>query len=310
MANTQHLFEEFNTRISINSTKKSKMAKSKTGLRETIKVYFKEKHPEYVPQFYIQGSYKMKTGIRTKDDICDVDDGVYFMREPDVSPSTLQKWIWDAVEDYTNTKPEHREKCIRNIFVNDYEIDIPVYYKVDGKEYQLATKNKGWRNDDPKAMVDWFLERKDVDGHLLKIVKFLKAWCDFKQNKMPSGLALTILATNAKPKIIYNIREDINLRDTLREIQKTLKINFQCIVPATPNDDLFADYDPLRKDNFMNALDTFIIDADEAIKEVNELNSSKLWKKHLGDRFPEGEDKDDVLLKNPVLLAGAKTSTS
>ena len=35
----------------------------------------------------------MKTGIRTKDDICDLDDGVYFMREPDVSAATLFKGV-------------------------------------------------------------------------------------------------------------------------------------------------------------------------------------------------------------------------
>ena len=51
--------------------------------------------------------------------------------------TTLQNWIWDAVNGYTSISPEHRKKCIRNIFSGDYEIDIPVYYKVTGKEYQL-----------------------------------------------------------------------------------------------------------------------------------------------------------------------------
>jgi len=82
----------------------------------------------------------MKTSIRTKDDICDLDDGVYFFRSPDVSATTLQTWIKNAVDEYTSEKPEHRSKCIRNIFANDYEIDIPVYYKIDDQEYQLAIK--------------------------------------------------------------------------------------------------------------------------------------------------------------------------
>ena len=49
-----------------------------------IKDYFNENHPEYKPTFYIQGSYKMGTTIRTKEDECDLDDGCYFIPKPDV----------------------------------------------------------------------------------------------------------------------------------------------------------------------------------------------------------------------------------
>ncbi|HNE47379.1 MAG TPA: hypothetical protein PLL28_11135 [Chitinophagales bacterium] len=250
----------------------------------------------------------MKTGIRTKDDICDVDDGIYFFRKPDVTPNTLQAWVLQAVTGHTETPPEHREKCIRLIFAGDYELDMPVYYSEDKLSYYLATNTNGWGADDPKEMVDWFVAQKDEAGHLIKIVKYLKAWCDYKRNKMPNGLAMTILAGNAKSKIVYNDRDDINLRDTLKEIQKTLLASFTCIVPATPNDNLFAEYDDTRKKNFLNALDAFLVDADAAIRESNFLNASKLWRKHLGDRFPLGEDKIDPDLSNPALIAGIKSS--
>src|SRR5690606_4204604 len=236
MANCHHLFGEFTAEISLTSNKKTKMTTSKDGLRERIRKYFKEHHPEYVPKFYIQGSYKMKTGFRTKDDICDLDDGVYFFRTPDVSATTLQNWIWDAVNGYTSTIPEHRKKCIRNIFSGDYEIDIPVYFKVNGKEYQLAVKNNGWEDSDPKAFIDWFNDNKDVNGKMIKAIKELKAWCDHKRNKMPSGLAMTILAMNAKEKIVLNDRDDILLTDIIREIKKALAQKFECIVPVTPKD--------------------------------------------------------------------------
>ena len=80
-----------------------------------------------------------------------------------------------------------------------------------------------------------------------KAIKELKAWCDHKRNKMPSGLAMTILAMNAKAKIALNDRDDILLTDILREIKKALAQKFECIVPVTPKDDLFADYDENRK---------------------------------------------------------------
>lgn len=308
MSNCNNLFQTFHQDISLTKSKKDKMKTSKTELRSRIRKYFKENHPEYVPKFYIQGSDKMKSGIRTKDDICDLDDGVYFFREPDVTATTLQTWVKDAVDGYTDTPPEHRKKCIRNIFKNDYEIDLPVYHKVDGKDYQLAIKNTGWENSDPKAMVEWFAGKKDAKGQLVKIVKYLKAWCDNIRNKMPSGLAMTILASNAKDKIVYNDRDDITLTDTLKEMKKALESNFKCVVPAVPNDDLFNSYDESRKNRFLDALNEFVIDADKALRETNQLKASKLWKKHLGDRFPDGEDKNDDQKAFAGIITGAKPS--
>ncbi|MDD2985502.1 CBASS cGAMP synthase [Flavobacterium sp.] len=308
MANCHNLFGEFNTEISLTSNKKTKMTSSKDKLRERIRKYFKENHSEYIPKFYIQGSYKMKTGIRTKDDICDLDDGVYFFRTPDVTATTLQNWIWDAVNGYTTTSPEHRKKCIRTIFSGDYEIDIPVYYKVSGEEYQLAVKNNGWEDSDPKALIDWFNDNKDANGKMIKTIKDLKAWCDYKRNKMPSGLAMTILAMNAKSKIVLNDRDDILLTDILREIKKTLAQKFECVVPVTPKDNLFADYDDTRKTNFLTNLDNFLTDAEAALKEQNHLKASRLWQKHLGTRFPDGEDKNEQSNSNSATTSGAALS--
>lgn len=306
MANCHNLFAEFNKEISVPKTKKDKLKESKNKLRERIRKYFAEHHPEYEPKFYIQGSYKMKTMIDTKDHICDLDDGVYFFRTPDVTGTTLQQWVKDAVDGYTTTPPEHRRKCVRNIFKGDYEIDMPVYYKINNQQYKLAIKNENWRDDDPKAMVEWFIKKKG-DTSLAFIVMYLKAWCDYKRNQMPSGLAMTILAANAKEKIVLCDRDDISLKDILKEIRKALNV-FECRVPVDPKDDLFAEYDKDRKEKFLKALDEFVTDAEAALREDNQLKASKLWRKHLGDRFPLGEDKDEDKSKNSRLIAGIGTS--
>lgn len=311
MANCNKLFKSYEEEISLTSGKRDRLKQSKDGLRKRIRRYFKENHPEYEPKFYIQGSYKMKSTIRTKDDICDVDDGVYFFRKPDVTSTTLQTWVWNAVNGYTDTEPQHRKKCIRSVFTSDYEIDMPVYYKVDNEEYQIAIKNDGWRDDDPKAMIEWFNEKKDKDGVLIALTKYLKAWCDNRRNSMPSGLAMTILASNVKDKIVYDKdRMDITLRDTLKEIKKALDLSFECKVPVTPKDNLFEEYDSQRKQNFLDALKEFIEDADSAIREPNEKKASKLWRKHLGSRFPEGEDQEENKAgNNSRLIAGIGSSS-
>lgn len=301
MANTHELFLQFNEDLRITLSKKKKMMKSRESLRTKIKNYFEENHPNYHPKFYIQGSYKMNTIIRTKDDTCDLDDGVYFESNPDnVSGTTLQGWVKNAVEGTTNDI-RHRKKCITVNYVSDYNIDLPVYLfneHVD-EHPSLAIKNVGWREDDPKEMVEVFKEAKKNKDQLVRIVCYLKAWCDNKGNSMPSGLAMTILAMD---NLNTNPRDDISLKFTLVEIENTLKLNFKCIVPATPNDDIFASYDSRRKNNFLNNLSAFITDAKKAVDESNQLRSSLLWKKHLGDRFPYGENKEEEKIEASTII--------
>lgn len=140
-------------------------------------------------------------------------------------------------------------------------------------------------------MVNWFVNKKDAKGRLVRAVKYLKDWADKQSFKMTSGLALTILASNAKELIVLNERDDITLRDILKEIQKELNKSFKCIVPSIPNDDLLGNY--VNKDKFLNALDKFIEDAESSIRNTNQKEASRLWRKHLGNRFPLGEDKEE-----------------
>ena len=81
----------------------------------------------------------------------------------------------------------------------------------------------------------------------------------------------------------------------LKVNEKALKGNFNCVMPTTPKDDLFDEYDQTRKDNFMNNLADFIADARKAIdEEKNQFRASRLWQKHLGNTyFPDGEDVNE-----------------
>lgn len=140
-------------------------------------------------------------------------------------------------------------------------------------------------------MVEAFQQEKRDNPQLVKIVRYLKAWCDHKRDKMPCGLAMTILAMNNHAP---HDRDDVSLKNTLIEIERILKYRFQCIVPATPHDDIFKAYSEIRKTNFMNNLSAFIADAKKAVDdENNKQTASLLWRKHLGDRFPIGADEDE-----------------
>jgi len=292
MANCHNLFLDYNKELEVNKSKRNKLKKAKDALRKRIREYFKENHPKYTPLFFIQGSYKMGTMIKTKDDECDLDDGIYFKREPDVTGTTLQKWVYDAVKDHTEGGQQHRKKCIRVIYAGDYHIDLPVYYQLqdeDGNDEHpfLAIKNEEFDESDPKEFIEWYDDNKT--DLIVRIARYLKGWGDYKRHNMPSGLAMAVLA---EKNICPNDRDDIALRDTLKEIRKDLKKEWECIMPTTPKDDLFSDYDETFKNNFFDALDAFIEDSDNAIDDECEEKASKKWRKHLGKRFPLGESKE------------------
>jgi hypothetical protein len=304
MANCNNLFKEFNGEgfLKVPQTKIDKIDLSSEHVRKVITDYFAKHHPKYIPKFYRQGSIKMGTVIRTKDDTCDLDDGIYFKDNPDnVTCTTLQQWVKDAVDGITDSTPSHRKKCITIDFKAGYNIDYPVLIFDKNKQVHpnLAVKDSNFQLDDPKEFYEYF--NKASSAQLIRIIRFLKAWCDFKRHKMPSGLAMTILALNCFQK---NERDDIALKFTLIEIESSLKTHFHCKMPTTPKDDLFEDYFDTRKDNFMNNLSEFIKDAKKAIDdEINPFKASKLWKKHLGARFPEGEDKDETKVESNILAS-------
>lgn len=296
MANLNYLFQQFNDELTVTDSKKSKMINSREHLREKIRKSFEKNHKGYAPKFYIQGSYKLKTLIRTKDDTCDLDDGVYFKNNPEnITGTTLQRWVKEAVDGSTDATPTHKKKCVRVDYKAGYNIDLPVMvFDEDNDDHPLlAVKNNDFQVDDPKEFVDYFKDNKT--DQMIRVIKYLKAWCDHKREDMPSGLAMTVLSLKHFQE---NDRDDVALKYLLIEIEKQLKKNFRCIMPTTPKDDLFADYSEVKKNNFMDNLSAFIKDAKRAIEEPNHQKASIIWKKHLGDRFPLGEDKDEKRSNN------------
>lgn len=316
MANCQNLFEKFLDKLDIIDSKTEKMRKSKDNLISRIENYYKSKHPDYTPSFFIQGSYKMGTSIRTKDDECDLDLGVYLTPKPDVTAITVQQWVYDAVNGITDATPTKKNKCIRIQYSAGYHIDLPVYVNEKNSDEvpELVIKSKGFERSDARGVINWFKDAKKDNPQLVRIVKYLKAWADKVNTSMPSGLAWTILAVdNLKKKAE---RDDIALRDTIKAILASLNQKFECKVPAEPYDDMFSDYSEEKKAEIKTAMEKFIDDASVAINEPNEKKSSHTWQNLLGSRFPEGEDKEDSKLsklnslKDSILSKSARLSST
>jgi len=279
------IFQQFNSNLQVTASKQKRMTTARLAIRDRIRNHFKEHHSEYTPSFYIQGSAKTSTMIRTKDNECDIDDGVWFLEQPKEKGTTLQRRVKQAVDGHTDFSAEHRKHCVRVRYAGEFHIDIPVLYKTHGMRHpKVAVKNEDWRDDDPKEFIEWLNKQKDKDGQLKRVLRYMKAWADHKAKKMPSGLIITVLSTTHFKSYA---KDDVSLYHTLKNIKDCLRRNgIRCYLPTTPKDELFAKYSHEQKENFYAALCEFVKDAEQAIY-TSPQKAHSIWKKQLGNHFPE-----------------------
>lgn len=310
MANCHNLFTEFNSRIQLTDARKTSLKKSRKKLRDRIRTYFNDEKPnEIKPKFKSQGSFLMDTGVNPipRTEIIDgeekpilkydIDDGVYFIggesKDKRKTIQTYHDWIWEAVKDHTDKEPIDKNTCIRVLFADGHNIDLPIYYK-KGDIPELAHKAKGWIESDPKAFADWFNQKASDNPQLRKIVRYLKAWCDFRKfsrtdKPMPSGFIMTILATE---QFYGHERDDVALKETLIKIEDALQKKFQCLRPTAPTGENLLENYTAHKDYFMSCLSDFIKNAKSALEEKTQTKACKNWCDSFGDRFPCSLAKD------------------
>ena len=286
MANTHNHFLKFEQNISLTPAKKAKLIASRKALQDRIVNYFKAYTNLPVPKFYIQGSYKMQTMVLGNDGTYDVDLGIYFLTNPNVTSFTVQDYVKRAVLGHTIGGVEHREKCIRVKYSGDFDIDLPVYYKtIYDINPSLATKTT-WQKSDPKELCDWFEKQrktKYVNCQMLRLIKYFKRWAVIRTKKMPSGIAFAVwVAENYKS----NSRDDIAFYETARAIKSALRWGVSCRNPATPFDDLTSKLDSIQRRNFLDALDNLIAEAEMALKQESHQKTLAIWNKYLGRKFP------------------------
>lgn len=279
-------FIGFDSRLNITPTKAKQIRTSELNIKRAIKKYFSEQYVLRGFKYSRQGSYSLKTLIRTKNDTCDLDFGIRIFPFPKVSAITMQKHIVKALALVNNsTFPTHKKKCVRLEYHNGYHIDITTYgiESVKSDLLQLATKD-GWEESNPTLLKKWFEETggKDI-AQLRRLVKYFKAWADNKGVKMPKGVALTILVAE---NYISHRSDDTSLIKTARAIETAVNNSFVCIMPVEPYDNLFDNFSYGKEEYFLKKIEQLINDGEIAsAKSTNDEKAIKLWKRHLGKFF-------------------------
>jgi hypothetical protein len=289
MANLHSQFQKFEEQISISATQKKMIVERHSSLRNVIRNYLKQKSGIPVPDFYIQGSYKMNTMVQKKDGSFDVDLGVFFNQRPMVTSTTVQSYVLNAVQNQTASGAQHLKKCIRVNYADGFNADLPVYYQVGSSgQSHIAVKNGDWVKDDPEKFVNWVIDHRkskeiNNDGQLLRIIKYLKIWTNLQSFKTPSGAAMTVwVCQNFKP---CKDRDDIALSKTINEIHSNLFLFMSCLCPVEPFDDLINNLDSTQKNKFKEALVKLMDDANNALSSTDTTLAVSYLSKHLGNKF-------------------------
>jgi hypothetical protein len=307
MANLNSSFLEFDKKLNINESKNTKLEQARTALMEKIKKGFEEKEGYSVPKFWTQGSFQMDTMIKTESNKCDLDLGVYFKEIPDVTGETVQKNIFDIVDDQTKTPSNHKQRCVRVNYKSEFHIDLPVYHFTDEMAHpMLAVKGEEFQESDPKEFYEWFNEKCKGASQKRRLIKYLKSWGDKHNKKMPSGLAMTVLTLD---HFVEDGRDDIALLKTLKEIKISVKANWSCILPTCPNDDVLARLTETQKTNFLEAIDKLIEALNLSTSEsTNEEEAKDICTKLFGIHFPPSK-KQIRLREKAVLMSSNKHFT-
>lgn len=287
MGDAHNYFLKFEKAISISPTKTKRLIASRKALEARIHKHFKAHANFLVPNFFIQGSYKMGTMVMDKEGMYDVDLGVYFTTKPTITALSLQNNVKNAVLAHTDAGIQHKEKCIRVIYSGDFDIDLPVYYQTPNDKHPFLATKKGWQLSNPKELCDWLeiqRKQKDKNGQMFRLIKYFKAWANQRSRKMPSGIAFTVwVAQNYR----YAPRDDKAFYQTAKAIESTFGGGFtdtRVMNPATPQDNLLK-LDFAERTRFKEVFRQMLKDSERALQTNSNTKALNIWRQQFGEKF-------------------------
>jgi hypothetical protein len=296
MANCNDLFQEFCEEITITSSKNENLKKGKDAIEKEIKDYFSETLEVQQPDFFLQGSYALKTLINpiNPQDEYDLDDGVHLNHLDDdksewPKPEEIGNYIVEAVKDHTEQKPQLKKNCVRVIYANDYHIDLPIYCENRSIIYLACLEKNEWVMSDPKKFKDWFYSRLEKTEQIRSCIKYLKAWKDFRGCDLKSIHITALVGLN---HLEIKDRDDESLTQTLQKIVTYIK-SFRAIYnPIDTTENFISDWDNNKINKIIEILEKLHIKALEAINEKDKSVASKKWITVFGTRFPEYDEEE------------------
>jgi hypothetical protein len=301
MADCNDLFQKFLSKITIKTECSKNLQRGREAIKREIDNYFSNKLKVGKPDFYLQGSYSLKTMIEPLNpkDEYDLDDGIYLKHtDDDISKPTTKKvsnWIFNAVEGHTKKNPENKKNCVRVIYADGYHIDLAMYRKIKGKYYLARLGEDQWVPSDARAFNNWFYERLERNEQMRSCIKYLKAWKDFSGCDL-KGIHITVLV-GLNHAAVKN-RDDKSLTETVGRIIEYLDDKKAIYNPKDSEEDLIEDWSVGKRAAAIDDLRKLHEKSLKAIETTDKQEASKVWRQVFSDRFPknDGEKRDSVVV--------------
>lgn len=170
-----------------------------------------------------------------------------------------------------------------------------------------------WEPTNPLAQIEWTFEKsRATGGHFVNVVKSIKWWKKVKHPspKHPKSYPLEHLVGDCCPDSIGSVAEGVVL--TLEEIRDRFARYAQAgSTPYLP--DRGVDQDVLKRvsgEDFARFHEHCAEAADLARRAYDEddlRDSAKLWRRLLGDKFPEPPESKGAGGAGPAILSGGFT---
>jgi len=298
MANCNDLFLKFLSEITIKTECSKNLQRGREAIKREIEDYFSNKLKVGIPDFYLQGSYSLKTMIEplNPEDEYDLDDGIYLKHtDDDISKPTTEEvsnWVFEAVKGHTKKKPVNKKNCVRVIYADGYHIDLAIYRKIDGKYYLARLGEDQWVPSDARKFNNWFYTRLEKTEQMRSCIKYLKAWKDFNSSDI-KGIHLTVLV--GLKHVSVTDRDDKSLAETVGEIISYLEKEKAIWNPVDQNENMIADWSEGKIGKIIAAFKEFSSEAGRALDEQDKNKASKIWCALFGDRFKVSSNKGIVL---------------
>lgn len=323
----QSSFIEFNKAIKLDDENKE-LRTSRDAIIGRINSFLKEFLDGTgipLPEFFDQGSYAMKTGIKPVENECnyDIDEGLKFKLSVSEysNPVEIKKWIAKALEKHTDLGVEIKEPCVTVRYSEDkkekYHVDIAVYSNYESDiTLKLArgtenSKNKYWESSEPSRLIGLINDKySDEDREQFRrVIRYLKRWKDLKfitsGNSAPRGIALTIIAYNYFIPIKSGDEYDdlaalIHLVSSMISRFKYTSFNgentwrIEVKLPVAPYNDLFSKMTNQQmnvfKENLENLKDLLASAQSATTNEDGLLSLNEAF----GEDFPTDETKKNI----------------
>ncbi len=329
MASVQKQFEAFHTAIRMDYDMDEKLREKRdiildkiaAGLAAAGKPGFRR---------LLQGSYQMKTGVKTlRDEPYDMDVGMRFeFAEGDHSAADVRTWVLNIIDRHT-ASVDSRGPCIRVSYADGFDIDLVMYARwEDGggqSQCRLAHRDRGWVPADPQRLLDHVADAasrfRGSEGstqidQLRRVIRYLKRWddeCmpDGTRGKL-SGLAFTLMAIQRlhAPVVGWDGKpDDCSALLQLASMAANNPERITATKPTPEYEDMFGGLDDAQMTALKQRFQELAAALAEAMAATDPVTACRGLTKVLGDDFPVPTSEETaVKTRAPAIITSSSSA--